>query len=265
MRKRHEKIAALLPAVLLAATITATVLSRRSSEAADNAGAATESVVIGGSVSNSTIRNIISGIDPAVLTAVTKTFTDQLTATTEAKAKAEAQAAELAAKLGFTDAAVAEFFKVLGEKNVPKDKVPSRLIEIATHFAETRDTLSALEPDDPHAAELAQAAKQALDSGRLAEADGLLDQAKEAELAAFRQAHELKQKAQEAEDRHALNAAKLIASRGNIALTQLRYVDAAQHFQDAASLVPPEHSNEAAQYLHRQVSTGTEVSAEGGT
>ena len=81
-------------------------------------------------------------------------------------------------------------------------------------------------------------AQSALDGGRLAEADNLLDQAKEAELAAFRQARGLKQKAQEAEDRHALNAAKLIAGRGNVALTQLRYTDAADRFNEAAALVP---------------------------
>jgi len=111
----------------------------------------------------------------------------------------------MATKFGFTSSAVGEFFKILGEQNVPEEKVPTRLIEIASHFAQTRDELAALEPDDPHATELAHSAKQALESGRLAEADALLDQAKEGELAALRQAHELKQKAQEAEDRHALN------------------------------------------------------------
>src|SRR4029077_11778981 len=161
-----------------------------------------------------------------------------------AKAQAEARAAELATKFGFTSAAVGEFFKILGEQNVPEEKVPARLIEIATHFAQTRDELAALEPDDPHGAELGRSAKHALDSGRLPEADALLDQAKEGELAALRQARELKQKAQEAEDRHALNAAKLVAGRGNIALTQLRYLDAAQHFNQAAALVPSGHPDE---------------------
>jgi len=71
--------------------------------------------------------------------------------------------------------------------------------------------VAALEPDDPHTAGLARSAKQALDSGQLSEADALLDRAKEGELAALRQARELKQKAQEAEDRHALSAAALTA------------------------------------------------------
>jgi hypothetical protein len=54
--------------------------------------------------------------DPAVLAAMAKTFADQMTATAEAKAQADAKAAELAAKLGFTSAALGEFFKILGEQ-----------------------------------------------------------------------------------------------------------------------------------------------------
>ncbi len=187
-------------------------------KAASDSRSVSESIAIQGSVSNSTINNTVNKQDPAVLVAMAKTFADQMTATTEAKAQAEARAAELATKLGFTSAAVGEFFKILGEQNVPDEKVPARLIEIATHFAQTRDELAALAPDDPHTGELAHLARQALDSGRLAEADGLLRRAQEGELAALRQARELKEKAQEAEDRHALNAAKMLAGRGNIAL-----------------------------------------------
>jgi hypothetical protein len=189
----------------------------------DDLSTVTEGIAIGGSVSNSTITNTVNNQDPAVLAAMVKTFAVQMTATTEARAQAEARAAELATKFGFTAAAVGEFFKILGEKNVSEEKIPARLIEIATQFAQTRDDLTALEPDDPHTAELTGSAKQALDSGRLTEADALLDQAKEGELAALRQARDLKQKAQEAEDRHALNAAKFLAARGNIALTKVNY------------------------------------------
>jgi hypothetical protein len=208
-------------------------------------------VAVGGNIENSPI-SIINNQDPAVLTAITKTFTDQIAATADAKAKAEAKAAKLAQKLGFTTSAVAEFFKTLGEQNVPQEKIPVRLTEIATHFAQTRHELAALEPDDPHAAELARGAKSALDAGRLSEADNLLARAKEAELAAFSLAHELGRKVQAAQDRHALNAAKLLAGRGNTALTQLRYTDAAQQFKEAAALVPPGYPHESADYLHRR-------------
>jgi tetratricopeptide (TPR) repeat protein len=58
----------------------------------------------------------------------------------------------------------------------------------------------------------------------------------------------LKQRAQEAEDRHALNLAKMEASQGDIALTRLRYVDAAQRFAEAAAKVPQGHDDERWKY-----------------
>jgi tetratricopeptide (TPR) repeat protein len=211
-------------------------------------------VAVGGSIENSPISIInktVNQENPAALALLAKALSDK-DASEERRHQAEAKAAELAQKLGFTTSAVAEFFKILGEKNVPEEKIPVRLTEIATHFAQTRDELAALEPDDPHTAELARAAKTALDAGRLSEADNALGQAKEAELAAFRQARELRQKAQEAEDRHALNTAKLLAGRGNIALTQLRYADAAEQFKEAADLVPPGHPDATAYCLYGQ-------------
>ena len=253
MRRHQQEVGAAFPALVFWAVAAAAGLPPASVKAASTSGTAIESIVIEGSVSGgSTINNTINKQDPAVLAAMTKTFADQMAASSEAKAQAEGKAAELATKLGFTSAAVVEFFKILGEQDVPEEKVPARLIEVAIHFAQTRDALATLAPDDPHTAELARSAKEVLDSGRLTEADILLDQAREGELAALRQASELKQKAQEAEDRHALNAAKLLAGRGNIALTQLRYVEAAEHFKQATVLVPSGHPDELADYLHRQ-------------
>src|SRR6516162_7312859 len=47
-------------------------------------------------------------------------------------------------------------------------------------------------------------------------------------------------------------AAKLTAGRGNIALTQLRYIDAADRFKEAAAYVPTGHPDEKAGYLDSQ-------------
>ena len=154
MRRYHQKVVAAFRAVVLITAAVVAVLPSWSVEAASDSRTVTEGISIEGSVSNSTINNTVNKQDPAVLTAMAKTFADQMTATTEAKAQAEVRAAELATKFGFTSAAVGEFFKILGEQNVAEEKVPARLIEIATHFAQTRDELGALEPDDPHGAKL---------------------------------------------------------------------------------------------------------------
>lgn len=95
---------------------------------------------------------------------------------------------------------------------------PATAPAVAAPFVEdvtqSRETLSAPEAKDSDSAALARSAQQAFENGRLAEADTLLDLAGKAELAA--------------KDRHALRAAKLIAGRGEIALRQLRYADAAE-------------------------------------
>jgi hypothetical protein len=186
MCNRDKKIAVRFRAALFLIVLTAAIVPLRAVAAAGESSTATDSIIIQGSVgANSPIQNTINKQDPAVLAAMAKTFADQMAASTEARAKAEAKAAALAKELGFTSSAVAEFFKILGEQNVPEEKVPARLIEVATHFAQTRDELASLVPDDPHAAELARMAKTALDAGRLAEADGLLDQAKRANSQPF--------------------------------------------------------------------------------
>jgi hypothetical protein len=57
--------------------------------------------------------------------------------------QAEAKAKTLAAELGFTTAAIVELFKILGEQDVPEEKLKDHLVEIATHFTATRDILAA--------------------------------------------------------------------------------------------------------------------------
>jgi hypothetical protein len=168
-------------------------------KAASTSSTISGSISIEGSVSNSTLTNTVNHENPATLAMLAKALSDK-DASEEHRREAEVKAAELSTKLGFTSAAVVEFFRILGNQDVPEEKVPARLVEVATHFAQTRDALAALEPDDAHAAALARSAKEALDNGRLTEADDLLDRAKEGELAALRQARELKQKAQEAEE-----------------------------------------------------------------
>jgi len=98
-------------------------------------------VAVEGSVSNTTINNTVTRQDPAVLAAMAKTFADQMAASTEARALAEAKAAELATQLGFTSAALTEFFRILGEQNVPPEQMPKRLIEIATNYKQNTATL----------------------------------------------------------------------------------------------------------------------------
>ena len=117
---------------------------------------------------NINISKTVYQQDPNAIAEMAKIMADRIAASAEAKAQAEAKRDQFAEKWGFTREAVVEVFKILGEQNVPEEKAPARLIEIASQYAATRDKLAALEPDDPHTAGLARQAKAALDTGRLA-------------------------------------------------------------------------------------------------
>jgi tetratricopeptide (TPR) repeat protein len=64
-------------------------------------------------------------------------------------------------------------------------------------------------------------------------------------------AEELAREAQAAVDRRRLNAAAARAERGEIALTQLNYLRAAGHFEQASTLVPAEDNDRRGEYLRR--------------
>jgi hypothetical protein len=125
-----------------------------------------------------------------------------------------------------------------GEPAEDPATAPAVAVPFVEDATQTRETLSAPAAKDSDVAALARSAQQAFENGRLAEADTLLDLAGKAELAA--------------KDRHALRAGKLIAGRGEIALTQLRYADAAEYFKEAAVLVPDGHPTQSADYLEGQ-------------
>src|SRR6185312_7138426 len=81
------------------------------------------------SISNSKINSTVNQENPATLALLAKALGDK-DVSEEHRRQAEAKAAELATKLGFTTAAVTEFFKILGEQNVSEEKIPARLVEI---------------------------------------------------------------------------------------------------------------------------------------
>ena len=129
-----------------------------------------------------------------------------------------------------------------GEPAEAPATAPAVAVPFVEDATQTRETQSAPEAQDSHAAELARSAQQAFENGRLAEADTLFDLAGKAELAAFGKAKE----------RHALRAAKLLAGRGEIALRQGRYANSGEHFKEAAALVPDGHPASSADYLGGQ-------------
>jgi tetratricopeptide (TPR) repeat protein len=154
--------------------------------------------------------------------------------------------------LGVNENALKAFFATLGEQDVPLEQVPTKLGEIAARHRAMLDRWSVLDAGDPATAALAAEAKTAIDNGRYDEADALLVRAQEQDMAAARQAEQLARDAQQAAERRFLRAAESEGKRGDLAMTRLRYDDAAKRYAAAASMVPSTRPDERRRYVKRE-------------
>jgi tetratricopeptide (TPR) repeat protein len=201
---------------------------------------------------NITIIETLNKVDLTKLPEFIKAFTDREAISKELLDEATRKRDEIAADLKFTHGAVEGFFQTLGEQNVPPEQLKPKLIEIASQFEEARQRLATLDPDDPVTKALADQARVELEKGQNEAAEALLQRAEEAELAAAAQARALAQQATAAADARQLHAAKARENRGDVALIQLRYAEAAEHFGVAAALLPASSSNDMGRLLWRQ-------------
>jgi tetratricopeptide (TPR) repeat protein len=156
---------------------------------------------------------------------------------------------ELSRKLGVTQDATVTFLHILGQQEVPVESLAQKLYEVAEKYKSAMDRLAALDPQDPATGDLIVRADAALKAGHLDETDRFLSQAEQAEVAAARQAQEVVRQAQAAADQRLLRAAAASDARGNIAMTKLQYLDAAEHFQEAVDFVPAGHPDKKGRLL----------------
>ena len=80
----------------------------------------------------------------------------------------------------------------------------------------------------------------------------LLQQATQAQIGAAQEARKLREQAQAAEDAQMLGAGNSTAAEGDVAMTERRYLEAAELFDQAAGYVPAGHADERGGYLLRQ-------------
>src|SRR6266699_4181910 len=145
-------------------------------------------------------------------------------------------------KLDLNERQVRAALGILGENDIPPERLTVKLVEIAERFKDLRTTASAQPGDDPKIAALKTDAQKAIEAGQLAEADALLANVE------MEERHGL--------DRLTFNAAETSARRGDLALTRLRYGEAAKHFANAAALFPPKsaHQDKRISYLQKEAS-----------
>jgi len=192
----------------------------------------TGGVAIGRDVNQSTI-NI--GIPPEQLAALVRLTTDLSEAQKTLIAKLEGD-------LDLNQRQIRAALDILGENNIPPESLAPKLVEVAERFKDLQSNASAQPGDDPKITALKADAQKAIDAGELAKADALLA--------------EVETEQRRALDRLAVNASDTTARRGEIALTRLRYNEAAKHFANAAAVFPPgsAHEDKRIGYLTREAS-----------
>ena len=116
----------------------------------------------------------------------------------------------------------------------------SKLVEIAERFKMLQATAVAQPGDDAKITALKAEAQKGIQAGDLATADALLA--------------EVETEQRRTLDRLAANAASTSARRGDIALTRLRYREAAQHYAKAAAVLPADgaHQDKHIDYLRKE-------------
>src|SRR5436190_1606625 len=126
--------------------------------------AETGGIAIGGSVTGSTI-NI--GVPPEQLAALVRQAADLSETQKKVIAKLEGE-------LDLNQRQISSTLGILGENDIPPERLAAKLVEIAERFKDLQATASAQPGDDPKIAALKIDARKAIEAGELAKADALL-------------------------------------------------------------------------------------------
>ncbi len=145
-------------ALILTATIVAPVFAPPARSQAITQGTQSPAIVTQGNVA------VTYGLTPELVQA----------AIAGATAPLGAQLVEVSGKLGVTQQAALTLLRVLGEQNVPLERLPEKLGEITTRYKQAVERLQAIDvQDDPVTQALVEHAQAAIKDGHLADADNL--------------------------------------------------------------------------------------------
>ena len=180
----------------------------------------TGSIAIGGNVTGSTLVIGISQQKVDELVRDAKRPLEELTA------QQRDNIVLLKEKLDLNERQVHAALAILGENDIPQERLAAKLVEIAERFKDLQATTSVRPGDNLKIAVLKTDAQKAIEAGQLADADALLADVEGEQRRSL--------------DRLAADEAKTSSQRGDLALTRLRYGEAARHFANAAALVPPQ-------------------------
>jgi tetratricopeptide (TPR) repeat protein len=187
--------------------------------------AETGGIAIGGNVINSTIHD-----SPEEIAQIVRLRTQPLELLTETQRQFIGR---LQADLDLNQRQIHAALEIVGEANVPPERLAAKLVEFAERFKALQASASIQHSDAPKVAALKADAQKAIDAGELARADALLA---------------------DAETEQGRDYADTTARRGAIALIRLRYTEAARHFARAAAVLPTgnDYDQKRIEYLEKE-------------
>src|SRR5947209_7726844 len=240
-RHHHQEVAAFAAAALIAALVAGDAISADSSVSANACSAAA-----GRDASNNTLTCNF-GLSPEQLREVTKAAVKGATGALIGRME------DISRRLGITEDAAKTLLRIVGEQpDVPNERLAETLTKVANDYNQLQAQVAALNSDNPTARALIERAKSEIAVGHFDVAHQLLTQARQVQIAAAQQADKLAEQARAARDSQMLGAAASAAAEGDLAMTELHYVQAADLFKQAAELVPTGQLNETANFLYRQ-------------
>ena len=149
------------------------------------------------------------------------------------------------------------FLTILQGNEVPIEKWPQTLSEIAERYRGMMQRLAVLAPDDPKSKSILEQAQAILSKAHsIADydrADALLAEVEAADISAIQEAENLEREAQAAARSKRRSAAATRAERGELSMTRLDYPQAALHFKAAADMVEHGEDSLRRDYLNRYV------------
>jgi tetratricopeptide (TPR) repeat protein len=144
---------------------------------------------------------------------------------------------------GITEAALNQFFTVLGRENIPPEKLDHELREIAKHYLDLTTKIATLSSEDPAVTALIQQARQAVEGVNFPLAERLFNEASQRDEQA---AQDLQQVA----TARLTSAAAAQAANGDLQGVQLNFVRAQAYYRKALRLLPNSDKEHRGQYLN---------------
>lgn len=162
------------------------------------------------------------------------------------------QFVDLTQELGVTKTALEKLLQIIQQQNPFSQADAFSLRTLAKQYLKLLNEVVHFQSNDPEITALLNQTKQVLEQGDFEQAEDLINQAKDKDLLAAK-------KISAQVNQRLLSAAEGAARNGELKLLQIKHVEAAEYFQEAAEIVPAGFAEKLVSYLNKAGNTWQSV------